>query len=92
MKEMTVTISGEVQGVGFRAFTQKQADKIGGIYGFVHNAVDGTVEVVAQGEEEDLKKLLSYLKRGPYFAEVEYYDVEWHDRLQDEFTDFTIER
>lgn len=92
MREFNVTIHGKVQGVGFRAKTKQRADEIGGIYGYVKNSEDGTVEVTAQGEEEKLQELLSYLKDGPMFAEVTDIDIAWHDTLQDAMTTFTTER
>ncbi len=63
-------VSGRVQGVGFRFFAQREADKIG-VSGFVRNLEDGRVEVVASGREEQLAQLRAALERGPRFSSVE---------------------
>jgi len=63
-------VSGEVQGVGFRYFVLREAERIGGIAGFVRNRYDGSVEVFAQAEEESLKQLEESLRRGPRSSRV----------------------
>jgi acylphosphatase len=45
--------------------------------GYVRNRYDGTVEVVAEGSEQALRELLSYLKAGPSAAVVQGIDVKW---------------
>lgn len=89
MKELEATIYGKVHGVGFRAYTQKQAEKLG-LVGWVKNMSDGTVRCVVQGEKEDLKALAEKLKSGPYFAEVQDIDLQFSDKLQDRMSEFTI--
>ncbi|MEX2368785.1 MAG: acylphosphatase [Candidatus Paceibacterota bacterium] len=89
MKEIFAKIYGNVQSVGFRQHTKKQAEKLG-LVGWVENKADGSVECVAQGEEENLKKFASHLKRGPYFAAVDNAIIDWHDELQDELLEFEI--
>ncbi len=74
VKGLHAFVSGRVQGVGYRAFTKSTAEKLG-LRGFVRNLPDGRVEVYAEGEEENLKKLLSKLYEGPFFAKVT--DVEY---------------
>ncbi len=59
-----VTITGRVQMVGFRFFAVRQAQRHA-ICGYVRNRYDGSVEVLAQGEERDLSRFLSTLKKGP---------------------------
>lgn len=63
-------IFGKVQGVGFRFFTWQQAQKIG-LVGTVRNRDDGSVEVIAQGTEEQLIALKNWLQQGSKFAQVE---------------------
>jgi len=89
MKELEATIYGKVQGVGFRAYTQKQAEKLE-LVGWVKNMADGTVRCVAQGEMEKLNTLAEKLKAGPYFAEVRDIDLQFSDKLQDRMSEFTI--
>lgn len=90
MKEISVTVDGKVQGVGFRAYTKKQAKKLG-LDGWVKNKPDGTVEVIAQGKKDELETFVEHLKSGPYFAEVENFKIDWHDKLQDQLNDFVVE-
>ncbi|VAX12898.1 Acylphosphate phosphohydrolase, putative [hydrothermal vent metagenome] len=63
-------VEGQVQGVFFRASTQKQAEKLG-LTGFAYNRVDGSVEVLACGEQEVVAQLCEWLKSGPPAAQVE---------------------
>lgn len=59
-----ITVRGHVQGVGYRMFTQRQAQALG-LRGWVRNESDGTVTVVAQGAQETVQKLLAQLRQGP---------------------------
>ena len=63
-------VEGYVQGVGFRYATVRTALTLGGITGYVRNAHDGSVEVVAEGESGQLKRLEAWLQRGPAGAMV----------------------
>jgi acylphosphatase len=89
MKELEATIYGKVQGVGFRAFTRKQAEKFD-LDGWVKNMADGTVRTVVQGPKEDLEEFAEKLKAGPYFAEVQDIDIQISDKLQDRMSEFKI--
>lgn len=89
MKEVDITLFGKVQGVGFRAYTKANAEKLG-ITGYAENMVEGHVEVIAQGEKENLEELIEKIKEGPSFANVEHMEVRWHDRPQDTLTDFEV--
>jgi len=77
-RRLVALVSGRVQGVGYRAFAQRKARELG-LTGYAENLPDGRVEVVAEGEEEDLKLFLEFLKRGPRLAEVEAVDVTWSE-------------
>ncbi len=63
-------ITGRVQGVGFRFFVIERAKKLD-LSGYVSNNIDGTVEVVAEGDKNDIDTLHEYLKQGPMMAHVE---------------------
>jgi len=65
-----------VQGVSFRYYTLLEAEQLG-VLGFVKNRWDGTVEVVAEGEDRAVRKLLAWLYQGPRWARVEGVEVEW---------------
>lgn len=63
-------VSGRVQGVGFRWFTVRLAERIG-VRGWVSNLADGRVEVVARGSDQQLSLLEEGLRTGPRMAHVE---------------------
>ena len=74
-KTIHVFVSGRVQGVCFRMYTQQQA-RILGLTGWVRNLADGRVEVMASGEEERLKTLQDWLQKGPEMAKVLNVDLK----------------
>lgn len=69
MFRLTLKISGRVQGVGFRWFVFREAQAIG-VAGYVRNCSDGSVEVVAEGSEEELDKLEAVCREGPRSSHV----------------------
>ncbi|MDH7477800.1 MAG: acylphosphatase [Candidatus Bathyarchaeota archaeon] len=83
-----VFVSGMVQGVFFRSKTQYEAKKRG-VTGWVRNLPDGRVEAVFEGEEEKVKELVNFCRRGPPGARVTYVDVRW-ENYTGEFRDFEI--
>jgi acylphosphatase len=68
-----VRITGDVQGVMFRAWTQDQAKSLG-VTGWVRNATDGSVKAHIEGEEAAVEQLIDRMREGPPGASVE--DVE----------------
>ena len=62
-------VSGYVQGVGYRFFAQRTAEKLS-IGGYARNLVDGRVEVLAIGSPAQLDEMKSALERGPRFSSV----------------------
>ena len=68
------TVSGVVQGVGFRYWTLGEAEKRG-LVGTAGNLLDGTVEVVAEGTREDVEGLLAWLRSGNTPGHVEDVDA-----------------
>lgn len=83
-----IFVSGRVQGVFFRDHTQRWASSLG-LTGWVKNLWGGRVEVLTEGEKEDIEKLIVRLKQGPPIAQVENVDVTWEE-FKDEFTDFRV--
>jgi acylphosphatase len=63
-------VSGRVQGVGYRAWTRRQAMELG-LQGLARNLDDGRVEVLAAGTPEALDTLDERLRRGPALARVD---------------------
>lgn len=70
MQYIEAIIKGRVQGVFFRAQTQKQALNLN-IKGSVSNLNDGCVKVIAGGKEASIKQLLAWLQQGPRLARVD---------------------
>jgi acylphosphatase len=88
MKTVQLIIDGRVQGVYFRALTQKQAAKLG-ITGFVCNKKDGSVEVVAHAGPEKLEAFISWCHKGPLLAKVKNVAIN-KDVSAETFTKFEI--
>jgi len=82
------TVSGLVQGVFFRATTREEARRLG-LTGWVRNLPDGRVEVLACGEEQALRELLSWLGQGPEHANVTDLDYDWYEP-REEPSDFSV--
>ena len=75
-KRIQLVVRGRVQGVYFRATAQREAREHG-LTGWVKNRSDGSVEMVIEGEEDDVKDLLSWSQKGPSTARVEAVDTRW---------------
>ena len=75
-KRIRLLVIGRVQGVFFRASILHEAERFH-LNGFVRNLADGRVEVVAEGEEADLKRMIDWSRKGPPDAMVEHVDIAW---------------
>jgi acylphosphatase len=73
---LDATVSGRVQGVGFRYFVLREAMALG-LDGWVANAPDGSVRCVAEGPRDDLERLLERLNVGPAVSTVERVSAAW---------------
>jgi acylphosphatase len=81
-------ISGRVQGVFFRAETQRAAERFG-VFGWVRNKRDGTVEAVFEGRQQDVDAVLNWCREGPRMSRVDKVDVNWLDYAA-EFESFDV--
>jgi acylphosphatase len=88
MKRIHVYISGRVQGVFFRAETQRTAKGFN-LRGWVRNIADGRVEALFEGEERSVDKMLDWCHIGPPSARVEDVITE-EEQYTGEFRDFSI--
>lgn len=79
--EIHCTVKGRVQMVMFRDFVQRRA-RILRLTGTVQNLPDGTVDVVAQGNKEDLERLIDKLHKGSILSRVDDVFVEWRESSQ----------
>ncbi|MCK4453895.1 acylphosphatase [Candidatus Parcubacteria bacterium] len=82
-------ISGRVQGVFFRENTRRKAEKLE-LNGWVRNLPDGRVEIILEGDEEKVKKMIKWTKKGPIIAKVDEVEIE-EKEYENEFKDFKIE-
>ncbi len=76
-----VIVRGRVQGVGYRAFVEREALKRG-VEGWVRNRRDGSVEAVFAGTQDKVDAAVEACRRGPYSARVE--QIDQHDGTEDE--------
>lgn len=82
-------VHGMVQGVGFRYSTQREALRLG-LTGYARNMDDGSVEVLACGEEKVVEELIDWLKAGgPRSARVDKVFTEPHQPDR-EWSSFSI--
>jgi acylphosphatase len=89
MKSFRAILKGYVQGVGFRYYAMRMAQRFGNIKGFIRNLPDGSVEVVAEGPDEALESFLDSIKQGPSAAIIEQVEVEWLP-YTGQYRDFTV--
>ncbi|MBT4286278.1 MAG: acylphosphatase [Deltaproteobacteria bacterium] len=69
MMQYEIFVTGRVQGVSYRYYTQKQAQKLG-LVGYVKNQTDGSVKILAQGETINLDKLKKWCSIGSPYSSV----------------------
>jgi acylphosphatase len=89
LKAVRIIVHGVVHGVFFRQSTVEKATALN-IRGTVRNVDDGTVEIVAEGNENSLKRLIEWCHDGPPRAEVTQVDVR-EEQLKN-FEGFVIRR
>jgi acylphosphatase len=88
LKQIQLVVRGRVQGVYFRASTQREARRLG-ITGWVKSRPDGSVEIIAEGEEQAIRELYGWAQKGPTAARVERVDTRWRSFTGD-FPEFRI--
>ena len=82
MRGARLVFEGTVQGVSFRANTQRIAREMG-LVGWVRNLPDGTVEAEVEGRKEDVEELIARLRREVRGARVKKVRVEWREGERD---------
>lgn len=87
-KRVQLIIHGKVQGVFFRASTKDKANELR-LSGFVRNREDGTVEVIAEGDEDQLQRLVDWCCKGPDLSQVNDVQLDWQPYIA-QFETFTI--
>lgn len=89
MPTMRLIIRGKVQGVFYRATARDVAEQKG-ITGWVKNTVEGYVEIMATGSEDQLENFLQWCRQGPPRAQVTAIDQEYLP--EQDFDGFRITR
>jgi acylphosphatase len=87
-KRVQLIVKGRVQGVFYRASAQREARRLG-VTGWVKNRADGSIEIVAEGEEDAIKEFVGWANHGPTAARVDQADVRWRG-YTGEFSEFSI--
>lgn len=86
-KAVRIYITGIVQGVFFRAFAKESAKK-NNVNGFIRNLNDGRVEIFAEGNIDDVNKMVEECKTGPKHSKIENFEVK-DDKFQG-FKEFKV--
>ena len=87
-KRIHIFVTGRVQGVFFRQSTKVMAIK-NNVKGWVRNLDDGRVEIVAQGETQDIDNLAHWCKTGPANSRVDEFELS-EENVTDEFENFEV--
>ena len=87
-RRIHLIISGNVQGVSFRRSTLEEATRLN-LTGWVKNCLNGSVETVAEGEEENIEKFILWCREGPSLAKVESLKIK-EENVTGEFKNFYI--
>lgn len=88
-KHLDITVSGQVQGVFYRASTKAVADQLG-VKGVVRNEADGSVFIEAEADDMTLDMFLDWCKEGPEHANV--ISVESHEGDLKNYRNFEVVR
>jgi acylphosphatase len=87
-KAMRFVVQGTVQGIFFRQFVKEHSDN-SKLRGFVRNLESGEVEVIVEGEADDIKRLNGFLKTGPAHAQIRNVVAE-ERKWSGDFSEFKI--
>ena len=88
-KRIHITVFGRVKGVFYRASAQREARQLG-LSGWVRNRRDSAVEMVVEGEEDQVKDFLAWAQQGPTTARVDQVETKWRS-YTGEFSGFKID-
>ena len=88
MKQLKAIFHGYVQGVGFRFLVEKVSRQFY-VTGYVRNLIDGTVEMVAEGDDHELQEFLNAIRHSPLGKNVLDLEAQWGDATS-QWRNFTI--
>ena len=87
-KRIHIFVTGRVQGVFFRQSTKVMAIK-NNVKGWVRNLDDGRVEIIGEGEIQDIENLIQWCKTGPANSRVDKFELS-EENVTDEFENFEV--
>ena len=87
-KRIHIFVTGRVQGVFFRQSTRVMAIK-NNVNGWVRNLDDGRVEIVAEGEKQNIESLINWCKTGPANSRIDEFELSEENYI-DEFENFEV--
>lgn len=85
---MRILIEGRLQGMNFRYHTQQQAKKLG-VTGFIRTLSDGRIEIEAQGDEDQVTKMLAWCQQEPQSAHIKTI-LYRYDEPTERYSDFIV--
>ncbi len=88
MLQIEILVSGRVQGVNFRNYVYRKALQLS-LNGYVRNLYDGRVEILAQGERDDIEALIDFVRSSPGLSFVTDLDINWREPSK-KFDNFRI--
>lgn len=88
MIQLRIIVSGKVQGVGYRYFSQMKAVQYG-VKGWAKNLPDGSVEIIAQGNKNQLDPFIEELRKGNPFSKINHLDITEMEQTEP-YHSFTI--
>jgi acylphosphatase len=88
IKQYHLMISGRVQGVSYRVSAYEKGLQLG-LTGWVRNRADGRVEMLIQGQQDELQQMIEWADQGPRFAEVTNLELI-EQAISEQFNDFQI--
>ena len=91
MFKIRVMISGDVQDVWFSVSSQDKANELG-LSGYVKNLFTNALEIVAEGNRDDLAVFSAWLHEGPPNATIDKISIEWEELPQRQFSSFEIQK
>ena len=89
MFKYKITVTGEVQGIGYRYFVSKETQKLN-LTGWVRNLPDGNVEITVEGEQNILENFVNILKTKHLYARIDDMKISKTEITKKEFSDFNI--
>jgi acylphosphatase len=90
MSRLHLVVRGNVQGVGYRWAASRRAHSLG-LVGWIENCLDGSVEILVEGDQAALDSFLAWSKEGPSYSQVDMVEESWGPATGD-FWEFTIRR